>query len=127
MSPEISHVSLENSGESNVDGLESVSISMQTELGRAGFSVGWVEVSEKDKNMKSGRNKSAPKRSSEAGKSNGADHAKEHKKGTWTRLPNRPNNELMLMDKVDELGLKRKAKRKGHLEGLLLKTKKSKK
>lgn len=67
--------------------------------------------------MKIGQNKHAYKGSNVAGKTDGAGLTKEHKKGTWTRLPCRPNNEQMLMDKVEDLGPKRKAEGRSSLEG----------
>ena len=112
VSPELVHGFVEMLGESEVVGSENVSASMQAELGSVGFSVGWAEVSEKRKNGKIGHSKHAPA----AGKNDGADLTKEHKNGTWTRLPCRPNNEQMLMDKVENLGPKRKAEGGGSVE-----------
>ena len=93
VNPEFMHGSVEMLGESVIVGSEKVSASMQAELGNVGFSLGWAEVSEKKKNVKTGHSKHASKGSNSKGKTDGADLTKEHKKGTWTRLPFRPNNE----------------------------------
>ena len=91
------------------------------------FSIGWIEVSKKRKNVKSGHSKQAPKGSKAVARNDGAGFTKEHKKGTWTRLPCRPNNEQMLMDKVENIGPKRKAEGGGSAEGVFLKMKRSRK
>nr|POE85857.1 uncharacterized protein CFP56_18206 [Quercus suber] len=101
-----------------VEGIEAgrsdlVSDSLQAELGNVGFSVGWAEVAEKKKIMKSGQNKKIPKGSIEAGRTDGIEPIKEHKKGTWTRLPCRSNSEQMVMDNPEDLGPKRKAVGRG--------------
>ena len=77
--------------------------------------------------MKIGHSKHAPKGANVVGKTDGADLTKEHKKGTWTRLPCRPNNEQMLMDKVENIGPKRKVEGGGSAEGVFLKMKRSRK
>ena len=79
--------------------------------------MGWIEVSKKRKNVKSGHSKQAPKGSKAVARNDGAGLTKEHKKGTWTRLPCRPNNEQMQMDKVENLGPKRKADGGGSAKG----------
>lgn len=54
VNPKLVHDFVEMLGESKIVGFEKVFDSMQAELGNVGFLVGWVEVSEKKKNVKQG-------------------------------------------------------------------------
>ena len=102
------HDTEETVGELKAGRSNLVSPSMQVELGNVGFSVGWTEVTEKKKSMKIGQNKKTTKGSNDAGRTDGIVPINEHKKGTWTRLPGRPNNEQIVMDNTEDLGQKRK-------------------
>ena len=72
---------------------ENISASFLPNLGSGEFSMGWIEASDKRKNVKTGHSKQASKGSVTVVRTDGLDLTKEHKKGTWTRLPCRPNTE----------------------------------
>nr|POF20871.1 hypothetical protein CFP56_42738 [Quercus suber] len=75
----------------------------------AGFSVGWAEMADKKKIVKAGKGKATKKGKSEVGQTRGMDSGKDQKKGSWTRLQSRPSGELMTVDRLDDMGSKRKA------------------
>ena len=116
---EVMHGSVEMVRKSEIVGHEIVPTNMQSSLGNVEFSMGsmgWIEVSEKKSKVKSSHSKQASKGSTMVAKEVGADLTKGNKKGTWTRLPCKPNNEQMQIEKVVTLGPKRKAKEGGSTE-----------
>ena len=106
---------------------ENISASFLPYLGSGEFSMGWTETSDKRKNVKLGHSKQASKGSVTVVRTDGPDLTKEHKKGTLTRLPCRPNTEQMQMDKKENLGPKRKAEGEGCAEGGVIEVKKKQK
>lgn len=106
---------------------ENISASFLLSLGSGEFSMGWTEASDKRKNVKTGHSKQASKGSVTVVRTDGPDLTKEHKKGTWTRLPCRPNTKQMQMDKKENLGPKRKAEGEGCVEGGVIEVEKKQK
>lgn len=92
---EVMQRSVELVRESEIVGHEIIPTNMQSSLGNVEFSMGWTEVSEKKLKVKSSHSKQASKGSTVAAREVGADLTKGNKKGTWTRLPYKPNNEQM--------------------------------
>ena len=93
--PEGMHGSGELVRESEIEGHDIVPTNMQPSLGNMEFSMGWTERSEKKPKVKLGHGKQATKGSTVAARDVGADLTTGNKKGTWTRLPCKHNNNQM--------------------------------